>query len=138
MSRKRKESIKVNKKKYVEKFSVAGQERAKSLDAKAKQKYDQQLAKYRLRERIGRKRYRKKIQFLASQNDPIAMEKYQKQLQSNRDSMAKYNQKKKLEKAETSNRSSKPRTKKKRKKNVIPDLNKSPPPDIDAGANEQR
>lgn len=52
--------------------------------------------------------------------------------------MAKYNQKKKIEKAEKSNRSRKPYTNKKRKKNVIPDLNKSPPPDIDAGANEKR
>ena len=66
------------------------------------------------------------------------MEKYQKQLQGRRDSTARYNQKKKIEKAEESNRSRKPYTNKKRKKNVIPDLNKSPPPDIDAGANEKR
>ncbi|PWN37795.1 uncharacterized protein FA14DRAFT_177077 [Meira miltonrushii] len=120
------------KKKYRDKFSLVGQEQAKGLNEEARKVYNEQLIKHHARERKGRKLYRKKIKFLVSQNDPKAIESYRKSLQTNYASVVRHRERKKIEKASMiATKPGKP-SMKRRKKTIVPDLNKSPPPDLDA------
>lgn len=122
--------MRLAKKRYRFKFNRTGQELAKELDEKSRALYDKQLIKHRARERKARQLYRKKVKLLASQKDPKAMEKYERTRQINYASVVRHRQRKKVERAGI--KTVKPRKPpiEKRKKTILPDLNKSPPPDM--------